>query len=235
MTTTQTSTLERLRIIAYKDVDYKTKTGDQYEAVFNPGELVKQLNIEYQRAQGEGTTGTELKFNRILPEELTLNLLFDATGALAYEANVSSTATKSVEEQLETFLKTVSHFDGSTHNTPYLMVIWGDYLFKGKLIDLTITYTLFKPDGTPLRANAKATFSGTVSDKIRVRKEGKNSPDLTHVRTVEAGDTLPLMTQRIYGDFLPYLEVARVNGLKDFRNLKPGTQLVFPPINNQTK
>jgi nucleoid-associated protein YgaU len=72
-----------------------------------------------------------------------------------------------------------------------------------------------------------------VEDDLRVAKENRSSPDLTHYRIVKAGDNLPLMTQRIYGDPKYYLEVARVNKLVNFRNLKPGQAIYFPPIEKQ--
>ncbi|HEU6454372.1 MAG TPA: peptidoglycan-binding protein, partial [Roseateles sp.] len=56
------------------------------------------------------------------------------------------------------------------------------------------------------------------------------SPDLTHKRVVKAGDRLPLLCNEIYGTPHLYLQVAAANGLDDFRNLAPGTQLFFPPL-----
>jgi nucleoid-associated protein YgaU len=58
----------------------------------------------------------------------------------------------------------------------------------------------------------------------------KSSPDLSHLVTVKAGDTLPLLCCNIYGSSVYYLEVARVNGLAHFRDLAPGMQLLFPPL-----
>jgi nucleoid-associated protein YgaU len=95
---------------------------------------------------------------------------------------------------------------------------------------MNITFKLFKPDGTPLRAVAKAKFKGFVEDNLRIAKENNNSPDLTHVRIVKEGDTLPLMTFRIYGDSEYYLEIAKVNKLPNFRKLKAGQKIIFPPI-----
>ncbi|MGR9053652.1 MAG: LysM peptidoglycan-binding domain-containing protein, partial [Gammaproteobacteria bacterium] len=66
--------------------------------------------------------------------------------------------------------------------------------------------------------------------KTRMARESLSSPDLTHARMVLAGDTLPLMTERIYGTSKYYLRIAQINGLDDFRNLKPGSMLVFPPL-----
>jgi phage tail protein X len=60
--------------------------------------------------------------------------------------------------------------------------------------------------------------------------ENKQSPDLTHIRTVIEGDTLPLLCYREYGDSKYYYQVAQVNGLTDFKKLPAGMKLAFPPI-----
>jgi nucleoid-associated protein YgaU len=98
------------------------------------------------------------------------------------------------------------------------------------LKDLQINYTLFAPDGKPLRAKISATFVNYIEQVRRVREEGKKSPDVTHLRKVKAGDTLPLMTHEIYADPSYYLQVAKVNGLVNFRRLAANTDLRFPPI-----
>jgi nucleoid-associated protein YgaU len=66
--------------------------------------------------------------------------------------------------------------------------------------------------------------------ELAAAKANVQSPDLTHVRVVEEGDTLPLMAKRIYGDSKYYLEVARVNRITSFRKLKTGQRIFFPPI-----
>jgi nucleoid-associated protein YgaU len=94
---------------------------------------------------------------------------------------------------------------------------------------------LFNPDGQPIRAVAKVKFKRSMEEKKRAAKENRKSPDLTHLRKVKAGDTLPLMCYRIYGDPKYYLKVAEINGLGNFRFLKPGTALLFPPIDQTSK
>jgi len=61
-------------------------------------------------------------------------------------------------------------------------------------------------------------------------KENSQSPDLTHIRIVKEGDTLPLLCHQVYGDPKYYIAVAAVNGLNDFRNLKKGERIMFPPL-----
>ena len=50
------------------------------------------------------------------------------------------------------------------------------------------------------------------------------------VRHRQSGDTLPLLTKQIYGSPAAYLDVARFNGLDDFRTLTPGKEILFPPL-----
>ena len=86
-----------------------------------------------------------------------------------------------------------------------------------------------------MRATAKVTFKSSIEEEKRAAKEDRQSADLTHIRRVGAGDTLPLMCYRIYGDPKYYLEVAAINGLGDFRSLVPGTEIRFPPIDKTGK
>jgi len=47
---------------------------------------------------------------------------------------------------------------------------------------------------------------------------------------VKAGDTLPLLCHRVYKDSTYYLDIARINGITNFRNIRPGMRLKFPPL-----
>ena len=94
---------------------------------------------------------------------------------------------------------------------------------------------MFRPDGSPLRAIINATFTEVLSQPAAQGEDKKSSPDLTHIRVVKEGDTLPSMANDIYGDFSYYLEVAKANNLQDFRNLMPGQKLYFPPFDKNVK
>ena len=80
---------------------------------------------------------------------------------------------------------------------------------------------------------AECTFCESVPDAERERRENASSPDLTHLRDVRDGDTLPLLAYDIYGNAQLYLEVARVNKLVNFRRLRPASRLSFPPLDKQ--
>jgi nucleoid-associated protein YgaU len=82
----------------------------------------------------------------------------------------------------------------------------------------------------PLRAKLSPKFKQYLSSQKLALESKNSSPDLTHYRTVAAGDSLPLMCHRIYRDSKYYVDVARVNRLVDFRNLEPGQRIFFPPL-----
>ena len=83
----------------------------------------------------------------------------------------------------------------------------------------------------PLRAKVTLAFVEYQSKEEISKEAGQESPDLTHLIEVKAGDTLPLLCYRIYQDCNYYIDVAKINRLTDFRDLKPGTKLQFPPLN----
>jgi hypothetical protein len=135
-----------------------------------------------------------------------------------------------ITKQVDTFRSVVFDYDGNIHSPTFLKLNWASLNFKCRLTTLDIRYTLFKPDGTPLRARANAAFIVFYDEKELARMANNTSPDLSHLVTVKGGDTLPLLCYEIYGSSTPYLEVARVNRLENFRNLVTGTQLLFPPL-----
>lgn len=56
------------------------------------------------------------------------------------------------------------------------------------------------------------------------------SPDLSHYQKVQQGDRLDLMTYKIYNDSKYFQEVAYVNKLTSTRNVQPGFNMNFPPL-----
>lgn len=217
--------VSKLKIISYSDPDRKSNA-ETMEVQVNPESYSQKITVKFSDKQAPGTTGKLPKFSKMEPQKLDFELLFDATGVI----NGKKNPLNGVEEEIQKFKKLTLEYKGDKHRPRFLSIYWGTLRFDGCLESLDITYKLFRHDGLPLRAVAKAGFIGSIDDEKRVKKDNPNSPDLTHVRTVMEGDTLPLMTFRIHGDSKYYTEVARVNGLSDFRNLKTGDRIYFPPI-----
>ncbi|SEI84915.1 hypothetical protein SAMN05192553_101527 [Cyclobacterium xiamenense] len=222
--------LEKLKVVAYSDPEFNEKVaGGEFSTLLNPEKYLYRYKIDQNEDQAPGTSAAPTRFNKKLPEELDLDFLFDRTGIVPGKEAIEA----GVIDDIEHFKKVVLDYNGEEHKPNYVLISWGSLLFKGCLTEMSLEFKLFRADGTPLRALAKAKFKGFVEDNLRAAKENNSSPDLTHFRTVKAGDTLPLMAHRIYGDPAYYLEVAKANKLVNFRNLKPGQAIYFPPLQKQ--
>ncbi len=214
--------LEKLRILAFDKPDYTGSPVGEFRAYVNPAEITLSYEVEFDSAQGAGTTNSRMEFKKVKPGDMTLAFFIDGTGADGRRVDV--------RQEIEKF-QTVTGYNGNIHRPNYLKVVWGTLQVKRCVLkSASIAYKLFRPDGVPMRAVVTASFTDNSDDKTRVAMADDRSPDLTHVRVVHAGDTLPDLCYRIYGDPLLYLEVARANSLDDFRKLVPGTRIVFPPL-----
>ncbi len=225
-------TLEKMRIVAYTKATFsdsdKVQDGE-FNVKVNPETYALNYQIEYSDDQASGTSADLPKFDKVKPLELSFKFIFDSTGALP--GTTDEERENGITVELSHFKKVVFEFIGEKHAPPFIELIWGKFIFRCVLTGMKINYKLFKPDGTPVRAQVEAKFKELVEPNKRLAQENKQSPDLTHVRMVKEGDILPLMCQRIYGHQKYYLEVARINKLISFRNLKVGTRIEFPPLN----
>ena len=223
--------LEKMTIKAYSDPDFANQVGDDYTVMINPEKYSHSYRICYSNPQPQGSPGGTPLFNRIPSDTVSFELVFDGTGVVPSDLpGVIPFTGDGISDKIAEFKKLAFTYNGNIHSPNYLTLIWGTLLFKCRLSKLDINFTMFKPDGTPLRARANATFKGFNDEEELQLKATKSSPDLSHVLTVKAGDTLPLMCDRVYGSSGYYVQVARVNGLADFRQLAVGAQLLFPPL-----
>ena len=227
--------LEKLRIIAYSDDGYQDEVLDgTFVVQVNPEGYSFKYKIENDQQQGQGTSASSPRFNKTLPEVLEFEFMFDATGAIPAELNQSFASSYSfdngVVDALEHFKQVMFDYQGGSHRPNHLKLSWGTLLFKGVLSEMEISFKLFRPDGVPLRAVAKAKFTGAVEDDLRTAMENAQSPDITHVLKVKPGEGLPRLCQQVYRNPALYLQVARANGLDRVRGLAVGSTLRFPPV-----
>lgn len=213
---------DRLTIIPLTEVGpVPIPAGEPYVAMFNPENFPVNEQYEYATRRIDGIREPQPYFKHIKAQEFNFDLLVDGTGASGESRNCS--------DDIEKFKRTVG-FNGAIHRPNLLVVVWGKFIRTCILTNMDVEYSLFKKDGTPLRAKIKVKFREHVPILENLLKLNLQSPDLTHRRTAVEGDTLWRMCYRIYGDARFYLEAARVNNMTTFRQLKPGTELNFPQL-----
>lgn len=217
--------LTKLTIEAFRDPSFAGEPVDSFELMFNPENYSNKYEVEYNDRQGAGDTASPQVYERIKPRNLSFEFMLDGTGTSGPKVEV--------QDEIEHLLDLTVRNDGEIHRPFYVIVTWGTLLLKGVVKSVDISYTLFKPDGSPLRAKVKVTVAEAIQDEERVAEADNSSPDLTHRRIVKGGDKLPLMVDRIYGDPAYYFQVARANNLNNFRRLEEGQELIFPPVKNK--
>jgi hypothetical protein len=221
----------KMLILAFAD-SKKAESGgvaeadDSFEALINPETYTLDYKLKFSEGgQGQGTSGKQLKYEYTEPAEMSFEFLFDNTGI------IDGVPRDSVADNIARFKEVLVDYKGDAHEPRHFKLVWGENsIFKGRVTAVSITHKLFNSDGTPIRAVAKVTFKSSIEEEKRAAKEDKKSPDLTQVRKVKLGDTLPQLCFEIYGDPKYYIQVAHQNALTNFRQLKPGSDLLFPPI-----
>ncbi|WP_423147184.1 CIS tube protein [Rubrolithibacter danxiaensis] len=219
----------KLKIEAWPTAKRSGTARKVFTAFLNPDEFTLNYTVRTESKHAVGANGSEGGYLGAEPLEVTLKFYLDGTNATGVKLNVP--------EKIKEFYETVG-YNGDIHRTNFLRITWANFTWLRpnqseldcEFKNASIQYKLFKSDGTPLRAIITATFAEKLLPEIIQAQQQDKSADLTHVRIVKEGDTLPSMAQQVYGDFTYYLDVARVNNLVNFRDISPGQQLFFPPL-----
>lgn len=221
--------LHKITIWSYKDKEFNNKLSE-FKVPINPESYSQNYKINLDTQKGHGQQGTDPKYKSTDPEQFKIDIILDGTKTMeGYDASHDK---KTVKQQLEDFQKCVYYMEGEIHRPRFLKIFWGKEInFPCVLSQLDINYTLFYPDGSPMRVKISATFLKYLSEKKREAEQKKKSPDLTHERIANSGDRLDLMTYNIYNNSKYFLQVARINKLTTTRRLITGNKLIFPPFN----
>lgn len=208
----------------YSEADYSQASSvGKYQVMLNPESIKIDREVKYSEEQVPNTSDSSYKYDSTPGATLSFDLVIDCTGVVDLER-------LDMSKEMASLNKIIYFYNGKIHRPNYVKVVWGKLQFQGYLTNYNTTFTLFKPNGNPIRAEVSLTFKSYMTAKAVAKKDEKNSPDLTHLVEVTEGMTLPLICQKVWGNPHYYIQVARHNNLNKFRNLQPGTTLVFPPL-----
>ncbi|MBA3533212.1 MAG: LysM peptidoglycan-binding domain-containing protein [Ardenticatenales bacterium] len=197
---------------------------------FNPTTITYDKGMEVTITPQPNSDVPKIETKGGSPGKLTFNLLLDGTLPDA----------KSVKESVESLGKLLkigtypdTAADGSSadvNRPPYCKVSWGKYIFfeKALLSSLKVSYTLFLPDGTPIRAKADVSF-----EQISKETPGQNPTSRSEARKtwlVVEGETLDWIAYKEFGDPAKWRHIAETNNLKNPRTLRPGQLLKIVPL-----
>ena len=166
-----------------------------------------------------GLESPPIQFIRGASEKLSTELLVDTSDTL-----------DDVRVKYVNKLRGLLNIQSELHAPPIVRLVWDTQLFRGVLESLSVTYTMFRPDGVPLRAKLSVALKEYRPIKEQVRERPTLSPDFEKSHVSQRGDTLASIAFQMYRDARKWRAIAVANGIRDPRRLAPGRVLRVPKL-----
>jgi hypothetical protein len=193
------------------------------EMSFNPKEYTIEQSNTYAEIAIPGLEAPLLQFVRGNAEKLSFEVLVDCT---EYDPKSPKRDARILAKEI---LK-LARIDGERHAPPVCKFEWGGEVMDGVIESVRRQFLLFDPDGTPTRISLSLSVKRYRSLREQVADMNRRSPDRTRTVVVVAGDTLPAIAFRSYGDDSLWRPIALHNGIEDPARVTAGTVLEVPKI-----
>lgn len=191
---------------------------DEVEVLFNPTTYSIDKSVQYGELSLPGMDTPVTQFVSGDAQTLSMDLLLDT-----YE---SGTDVRDHVKKLDRLV----NIDGERHAPPLCKFVWGGLSFTAVVESLKKQFTLFKPDGEPVRAEVTLSFKQHDTPKQQTDAEPRSSPDRAKLRRVVEGQSLWALAAEEYGDPGRWRVIAEENDVSDPRSLESGRELLVPPL-----
>lgn len=199
--------------------------GDAIEVLFNPTRYGLDEGNSIAEIGVPGLGAPVLQYVRGNAKSLALELFFDTYEPRRHAGGLVDDVTDLTDE-----IYGLLGIESDKHVPPICEFVWGDFRFTCVVERVNGQFTLFRDDGTPVRATLTVTLKQYVKPEDQVRRDLPSSPDHVKTRTVRRGDTLSSIAAVEYGDPALWRPIAVANAIVNPRRLQPGKTLVIPAI-----
>jgi hypothetical protein len=186
---------------------------------FNPTEYQLQKSNNFSEIAIPGLESPPIQFVRGNSEKLTVELLADTSDTL-----------KDVREAYVNKVRDLMKIQKESHAPPIVIFVWSTNEFRGVVDSLNVSYTLFTPEGIPLRAKLSLTLKEYRPVEIQLKARPQLSPDVEKTWVVRRGDKYSSIAAAVYRDPAQWRAIAQANQVKEPRVLNPVTVLTLPKI-----
>ncbi|MDR5816425.1 MULTISPECIES: hypothetical protein [unclassified Caballeronia] len=196
----------------------------QFQAMYNPDSVSLGYHTDFATDTFINTNWKSNRFVQTKPGGLSIELLFDAK----MPGN-----RQDIDGKLHKLRKLCYDVDETRCEPRYIKVIWGKMkwsgsgYFFGRLQSLSVRYTLFEKDGTPLRATATLQLAEDQSLRNQAAEALKKSPSKA-VAIAKAASSLASIAKNLKGKMKKspgYLKIAKDNNLDSIDGFKAGDKL----------
>jgi Contractile injection system tube protein/LysM domain len=208
--------------------------GETIQALFNPTEFTITKGNNWTFDAIKGTSLPKGKFGGGKPREMQVSLLLDQS------LPNGGMSVKEITDKLFKMMDVPSGAGGGGAKAvpPLVTFQWGEMIpFKAACTSLTVAFQLFKPNGTPIRADVKLALTQAEAATSASSKAGNRPTNPTTrsdgglgVHVVRDGDSLQSVAYRTYGDPARWRLIAEANGIDNPLHLRRGTSLNLPRL-----
>jgi hypothetical protein len=207
---------------------------EEIVVLFNPNSysITKSVTWSATPSSTERNAQTERKKNAPTltfggggSRQLTLELFFDVTEPLD-DVEIADVREKTNQ------VVALTRIERDLQRPPACEISWGnaptgsDFPFIGVVNQLTQRFTLFRPEGQPVRATLTVAFTEFLDPE---KDQRETDPEFT-TRLVKRGDSLSSIAAEIYRDPTLWRLIAEANDLDDPRHLPIGLRLSIPKV-----
>jgi hypothetical protein len=192
--------------------------GEDIKVLFNPKEYLIEKKTPWTEMNVFGMDSPPVQFTMGERKRLSMELFFDTS------------EDKSDVREFTGKVEELMMVNAQEHRPPVLRFSWGNLSFDCVLEDLVQRFTLFRDDGTPLRAILKVIFKEYASAATQLSNTRRESADHTKRMVIREGESLSSLAAREYNDPGKWRVIARTNRIEDPENIKPGTIVELPPL-----
>ncbi len=211
----------------------KDDTSLKVEFLFNPKEFSVEKSNQYAEVNIPGLSSPITQFVRGNARSLTMDLFFDTyekkgEDVRKYTDQITGWDAGPMQSGLSP-KKGLMDIDSDLHAPPICIFVWGAFSFQCIIEKVTKKFTMFNPEGFPVRATLSVTLKEYKEVDVQVKENGLQSADLTKSWVVTQGDSLWSIAFEEYGDPGNWRLIATANNIDNPRILSPGQELVIPP------
>ncbi|MEW6181717.1 MAG: LysM peptidoglycan-binding domain-containing protein [Bacillota bacterium] len=202
--------------------------------LFNPAEFTVEKSNEFSEVNIPGLPSSILQFVKGGARTLTMDLFFDTyeqgTDVRQYTDRITGWDAGAMFSKLQGGKKGLMDLDSDLHAPPVCLFVWGTFVFQCIIERVSKRFTMFLPEGVPVRATLNVSLKEYRDYETQVKEVGYQSADRTKRWTVKQGESLWLIATKAYGDPALWRPIAEANGIENPRVLSAGRELTIPPL-----
>ena len=203
------------------------------EFMFNPTEYSVSKSNKWEMKAAKSGNVPKWEFGGGDPRTLQVELFFDRS------LKSDSTDVRTATNKLFNFMMIDSGLKSKSPNSkmgepPRCRLFWGKDTknsFDCYITSCNVKYTMFNPDGIPIRASATLQLKEVRDAKelLPTNPTSQGEPG-RRVYVVQDGDRLDWIAYKEYGDAAQWRRLAEANRITDPLDLRSGMTLFVPPL-----